>query len=222
MISDELTTAYPEFALIDSPDWQTVMGRAQRMDLPLNTVMLTEGDTCEQFALLVKGSVRVYQPAPDGREITLYRLAAGDICMMSLNSLLHKRPFMAVAAAESDITIHALCEEDFQSAMQVSDAFRALVLSKITDRFLDMIQLLQDTVFRNLDMRLACLLGHLFERNQGPTLHITHETIANELGTSREVISRLLKEFERKGCIKLLRGKIELSSPEGLRWFDRA
>lgn len=221
MLDEKLTTAYPKLGAIRSREWQSIIQRAPRMELSQNTILLREGEACEQFVLLIEGTVRVYQPAPDGREVTFYRLEAGDICVMSLSSLLQKRPFTAIARAESDITIHALSEQDFRSAMQVSDNFRALVLSKITDRFLDMIQLVQDTVFHNLDMRLACLLGHLFERNQGPTLNITHEAIAHELGTSREVVSRLLKEFERKGCINLSRGKIHLASSEGLRWLGK-
>jgi len=139
--------------------------------------------------------------------------------LLRLNSLLKKRPFQAIAKAESDITVQALSYRDFQLAMQVSDVFRNLVLSRVTDRFFDMAHLVEETVFHNLDMRLACLLGHLFERNQSPTLNITHDNIARELGTSREVISRLLKESERKGCITLARGQIRLASPESLRWF---
>ena len=221
MVYQELLAAYPEFGAIDSADWHGIMQRVQRMRIPSATVLMDKGVCCEHFLLLTDGTVRIYQPAEDGREITLYRISTGGLCMLSLNSLLHQRPFMAVAKAETDVTIQSLTHQDFQLAMQASDVFRNLVLKKVTDRFLDMIHLVEESVFHNLDMRLACLLGYLFERNQGPILNITHDSIARELGTSREVISRLLKEFERKGCIALSRGKICLTSPEGLRWFGK-
>lgn len=129
---------------------------------------------------------------------------------------------MATAATETDVTLYSLSQAQFHRAMQASEIFRSVVLSRMSDRFFDIMQLVQDNVFHNLDMRLACLLGHMFERNQGPVLSTTHEAIAHELGTTREVISRLLKEFERKGCIALARGKIRLASEEGLRWFSDA
>jgi CRP/FNR family transcriptional regulator len=219
MANQELLAAYPEFEVIRSPEWHEVMRRAKRVQIPSDTVLMDRGVCCEHFLMLTDGTVRVYQPSEDGREMTLYRISTGGLCMLSLNSLLNRRPFQAVARSESDITVQVLGYQDFQRAMQVSDVFRNLVLTRVTDRFCDMLQLVEETVFHNLDMRLACLLGHLFERNQTPTLSITHDNIARELGTSREVISRLLKEFERKGCITLARGRIHLASPEGLRWF---
>ena len=80
--------------------------------------------------------------------------------------------------------------------------------------------MIQNTAFNHLNMRLACMLGSLFERNQGPVLKITHQDLAHELGTTREVISRILKEFERQNCVNLSRGQIELASAEGLEWFS--
>jgi len=221
MVNQELLQAYPEFSSIQSPDWDVIMQRVRRKQIPSDTVLMDQGVCCSHFLLLTDGTIRVYQPAEDGREVTLYRISTGGLFMLSLNSLLHQRPFMAIAKAESDVTLHTLTHSDFRLAMHSSEIFRELVLKKVTDRFFDMAHLVEETVFHNLDMRLACLLGHLFERNHGPVLNITHENIAHELGTTREVISRLLKEFEHKGCIRLSRGKIHIASPEGLRWFDR-
>jgi CRP/FNR family transcriptional regulator len=221
MVSQELFAAYPEFEGIHSTEWMNILQRARRMVIPAETVLMDRGICCQHFVMLTDGTVRVFQPSEDGREITLYRISAGGLCMLSLNSLVTQQPFQAIAKSESSITVQMLSHDDFQKAMQVSDVFRNLILKKITDRFCDILHFVEATVFQNLDMRLACLLGHLFERNQNPTLNITHENIAHELGTTREVVSRLLKEFERKGCINLARGKIHLSSPEGLRWFSQ-
>ncbi len=199
---------YPELADDQSGDWKNILDRAQIMDAPAETPLATVGSNCTNFMLLLDGAVRIYQDAEDGREMTLYRIAPGDVCLMSLNSLIHDRPFRANAKSESDISMILFCAEDFHQAMKVSDAFRTLILSSLVDTVCTMVQSFYDTAFEPLDMRLACLLGRLFERAGTDTLDITHQELSQELGTSREVVSRLLKKLEQQECIVLKRGKI--------------
>jgi len=199
---------YPELLEDKSIDWRIILDKAQITDAPTDTTLATAGSNCTNFMLLLDGTVRIFQNDESGREMTLYRISPGDVCLMSLNSLIHNRPFRANAVAEGEITMILFSAEDFHRAMKVSDAFRMLILSSLVDTVCTMVQSFYDTAFEPLDMRLACLLGRLFERAGSDQLDITHQELSQELGTTREVISRLLKKLEQQECIILKRGKI--------------
>jgi len=218
---ERLAAVYPELAADSAPAWLALLDAAQRIRVPAGAVLLKPGEACGGFLLLLSGSVRVFQSAADGRELTLYRITPGDICVMSLNSLMHQRPFAAEARAESEVEALMLSPAQLQQALQSSTAFRDHVLARLSDRFCDMLTVVEDTAFKRLDVRLACLLGSLFERAGGESINVTHQELARELGTTREVVSRMLKEFERQECIVLARGRIHVASPDGLRWLDR-
>ncbi len=199
---------YPQLAEEQSADWLSILNNAQITDVPATTSLATAGSSCTNFMLLLDGTVRIYQDDTNGREMTLYRIAPGGVCLMSLNSLIHERPFRANARAETDISMILFSAEEFYKAMKVSDAFRMLILSSLVDTVCTMVQSFYDTAFEPLDMRLACLLGRLFERSGSDSLDITHQELSQELGTTREVVSRLLKKLEQQECIVLKRGKI--------------
>ena len=206
--NDQLYELYPDLANDNNPEWLSILEKAQFSEAPGNTMLATAGSTCTGFMLLLEGVIRVYQDAADGREMTLYRINQGDICLMSLNSLLHSKPFRANAKSESDVSMLMISAEDFHKAMGVSSVFRKIILTSLVDTVCVMVQSCYDTAFESLDMRLACLLGRLFERAGSESLNVTHQELAQELGTSREVISRLLKKLEREKCIVLKRGQI--------------
>ncbi len=216
----QLNKIYPVLAGIDDACWTETIDQAKSMSIKADTTLFSGSSTCNNFMLILEGTIRLYQSAEDGREITLYRVQAGDLCILSLNSLMKNQSFNAIAVTESDVTALAISSDHFKSVLSSSATFRDYVLTTLTERLCETIYLIQDTVFNHLDMRLACMLGGLFERNQDPVLKVTHQDLAHELGTTREVVSRILKEFERKNCIKLSRGHIELTSSEGLRWFS--
>ncbi len=199
---------YPELLKDKSSEWLAILENAKIVDAPEDTELATVGSSCTNFMLLLDGTVRIFQNDENGREMTLYRIAPGDVCLMSLNSLIHDRPFRANASSESEINMILFSAEDFHLAMKVSDAFRMLILSSLVDTVCTMVQSFYDTAFEPLDMRLACLLGRLFERAGSDQLDITHQALSQELGTTREVVSRLLKKLEQQECIVLKRGKI--------------
>ena len=199
---------YPKLSDDNSEDWQEILNNAQLMDVPADTILATTGDNCTNFMLLLEGTVRIFQDKEDGREMTLYRIVQGDVCLMSLNSLIHDRPFRANAIAETKLSMILFSAEDFHEAMRVSDAFRLLILTSLVDTVCTIVQNFYTTAFDPLDMRLACLLGRLFERAGSDQLDITHQELSQELGTTREVVSRLLKKLEQQQCIILKRGKI--------------
>ena len=216
-----INSSYPELADITDQCWIDSIEQAKPMLIKPNTTLFSGSATCNNFMLILEGTIRLYQCAEDGREITLYRVQSGDLCILSLNSLLKKQSFNAIAATESHVQSLVISSDDFKHLMNESQTFRDFVLSTLTERLCEAIYMVQDTAFNHLDMRLACILGSLFERNNGPLLKITHQELAHELGTTREVVSRILKDFEKKDCIKLSRGNIELASADGLQWFSQ-
>lgn len=217
----QLNNTYPELARIHDPLWHDAIEHAKLMQVETDTTLFSGSATCNNFMFILEGTIRIYQTAEDGREITLYRVEAGDLCILSLNSLLKKKSFNAIAVTETPVKALALSSDSFKNMMNSAATFRDYVINILTERLCETIYMVQDTAFNHLNMRLACMLGSLFERNKSPVLHITHQSIALELGTTREVISRILKEFERQNCVKLSRGKIELASAEGLQWFSQ-
>ncbi len=216
----KLKMAYPELTDIRESIWQNTIYQAKALNALPGTILFSGTTTCNNFMLILKGTIRIYQTAEDGREITLYRVEAGDLCILSLNSLLKNKSFNAIAIAESNIEALAISADSFNELMDGSKTFRDYVLSTLTERLCETICIIQSTAFMHLNMRLACMLGSLFERKQSSTIKITHQELAFELGTTREVISRILKDFEKHNCVVLSRGHIKLASAEGLKWFS--
>ena len=212
---------YPELASPQKPECLEILARAQIQVFPSKTILMKANQQCWNFILLLEGVIRIYLMAEDGREATLYRIHPGDICLMSLNSLLNNKPFKASAQCDTEVKALVLSADDFYRAMEVSDNFRNLVLKSLTGSVGELTDTFYNTIFQRLDMRLACLLGRLFERALSDTIHVTHQSLAQELGTTREVISRLLKQFEQQNCISLARGRISLNNKTNLEWFGK-
>jgi len=212
-----LFASYPDLAEDSNPAWISILDVAQNLDIPAGVTLMEQETHCQSCILITEGVVRVYQIAEDGREITLYRLKPGDLCVMSLNSLVNAKPFAAIAESETPIKAMSLSHVNFNKALAVSESFRLRVLKSLISSFTDTLETFQLTVFQNVSNRLACLLGRLFERANSDTLHITHAELANELGTTREVISRTLKQLEREGCLELSRGQIKIGAKQNLK-----
>ena len=160
--------------------------------------------------LLLEGSVRVFQQTPNDREVTLYRIHGGDLCVLSIQGLIQCKNFGAFAQCETEISALTFTREQFMQAMASYAPFREFILFNLTDRFNDVLALMEEIVFERLDTRLICLLARRARDDKSDFLNITHQEIARELGSSREVISRLLKALEKQGCIQLGRGVIQV------------
>lgn len=211
-----LDRAYPPLAGIDDPHWPDMVARARPLHMPPGMDVLSPGMRSQGLIMLLEGTLRVYQMGQDGREITLYRVAPGDICVMSLTSLIHQHPFGACVQTDTEVDALVLGAADFRIALAESAAFRDWVLSALTTSFREVLDTFHDAVFDPLSLRLACLLGRLFERSETDCLQITHQQLAQELGSTREVVSRHLKDFERHGCILLSRGCIRMAPGQHL------
>jgi CRP/FNR family transcriptional regulator, anaerobic regulatory protein len=206
---DALFTHYPMLAQI--PDIVPTLECNAPLALAAGTMLFTEGQPCQGFPLVVDGGIRVYKQTENGREIPLYRVQSGESCIVTTSCLINGSRYDARGITESLTHIHMLPVATFRSWLAYP-AFRDYVLGLFAERMSDLMTLVEEIAFRRLDARLAAkLLGH------GRIVHTTHAQLANELGSVREMVSRLLKGFETQGFIRLGREQIEIVNPAGLR-----
>lgn len=219
---DTTSFKYSDISMLLHPAVRDVFADAKRIRIPADTQLFRETECCTNFMWLLNGTVRVYKHSPEGREITLYRVNPGEVCVLSVQSLLSEEGFPAEAIAETAIFGLSLNRYEFEQALDNSREFHRYLLKVLSKRASDVMQLVSQVTFQHLDLRVACHLGKMFERSGGQALKTTHAKIAQELGTTREMISRILKELEKIKCIELSRGEISLLSSEDLQWAGRS
>jgi CRP/FNR family transcriptional regulator len=189
--------------------------RAFLARIPAGRDVFVEGDRVEAIALLVSGVVRVYKMGETGREITLYRFGNGESCILTANAILSQENFPAIATVEKEAEAVMVPAETFREWVRRSEPWREFVFDLLSQRLSTVMALVDEVAFRRMDARLA---GFLRERGAGSeVVPLTHQEIAAELGSSREVISRLLEDFAGEGLIRSSRGKIEVLDREGLQ-----
>ncbi|MCA9741665.1 MAG: Crp/Fnr family transcriptional regulator [Deferribacteres bacterium] len=199
--------------------WQQLVGeKAASASLPAGAFYFHEGDACTHIALVGKGDIRVYKGSESGREITLYHVRTGSTCILTASCVLAGMSYPASARVEAAAEAVLFPASDFRQWITESAEIRQFVFETLARRMADVMALIDEITFRKMDARLATFLQQRFANDGRPltTLHFTHEQIAIELGSAREVISRLLKEFERLGAISITRGRIKLNDSKAL------
>ncbi len=200
----------PELAGIGDQVWREALAVSQVVNCPAGTKLIECGDSADKFVIVLQGTIKVYETAENGREISLYRVCGGQVCVLTLTRLLLRSSRCAQAVAEQDVRLLAMPAEYFSRLLAESEDFRRYLMSSMAHCITDIMQLIARVSFDHLDLRLATLIRKLATQVEPGKLRCTHQSIANELGTTREVVSRLLKDFERSGYIKLNRGSIEI------------
>ena len=170
----------------------------------------SQGSGCEHLALILNGSARVYKLGENGREITLYRIGTGKSCILTASCIVSHNPFPAYAICEEDLDVVLIPAGALHRWIAESSAWRDYVFGLVAQRMADIISLVEEVVFSRVDRRIASYLLKRHLANNQPIIQATHQEIASDLGTSREVVSRILKDFEVKNLIKVSRGSIEL------------
>ena len=204
--SPELLALYPALEALPA-----LWPKLQTMDVPAGTPLFRETQACQGFPMVVKGEVRVSRSGANGRELELYRVSPGEMCLVSSASLFAHQPLTAHAVATSATTLAMLSPADFEAALAQA-GFRNYVLGLFAARMADLSALIEAIAFQRLDSRLAAtLLGH------GQQVRATHQALADELGTVREMVTRLLHRFEREGLVELSRECITIRDSAGLR-----
>ena len=204
----EVLALYPQLAGLEQSLADIAAGA---QTVPAGTVLFSDKDPCRGFPLLLAGEVRVFRPSPDGRSLELYRLSPGEMCLVSSASLFRTQPLAADAVATRPTRLVMVPPAVFRSWLE-HPGFRDFVLGLFAERMADLTALVDAVAFQRLDRRLAAaLLGH------GPELAVTHQDLADVLGTVREMITRLLRRFEREGWIELSRERVRIRDSAALR-----
>ena len=206
---------FPPIA-VDAAFVEELAAGAVAVTLPAGQTICHQGDSCAQLALVTAGSARVFKLAESGREITLYRVEPGECCILTASCMLSERAFPANATVETDLEAIVIPANRVVAWMTGSQVWRHFLWSLLATRLGDVIGLIEEVAFHRMDQRLADYL-HTYADQRGATLNATHSQIAADLGTSREVVSRMLKDLEQRGLLKLGRGRVEILSPEQLR-----
>lgn len=183
--------------------------------IPAGRDVFVEGDRADAIALLLSGVVRVYKIGETGREITLYRFGLGESCILTANAILSRQTFPAIATVEQDAEALLIPADSFRDWVRRYDLWREFLFDLLAHRLSTLMAVLDEVVFRRLDARLAAFLLHRAV-SQNP-LRITQQEIAAELGSSREVISRLLQDFTSDGILRPGRGVIEVLDFKALK-----
>lgn len=182
--------------------------KSSYITVPEGSVIFGPGKSPENLLLLLEGRVRVQQVSEAGREIILYRVEGGQSCVLTTACMLAHEGYSAEGIAETDVRAIAIPRAIFDNLISQSVAFRNFIFTAYTRRIADLFQVIEDIAFQRVDIRLAQKLIDL-ERGTGQ-IKATHQQLAAELGTAREVISRQLGEFQRRGWIRQARGSVEL------------
>lgn len=182
---------------------EALAGAAYRTVRP-GTVLFDEHTPCGGFPLVLDGCLRVFQRGMSGREVQLYRVKAGESCVLTSSCLLGGFDYTATGIAETPMEIIVLPGHTFSALLDASPEFRAYVFGEFGDRLGTLMQVVEAVVFQRLDQRLA---RHLLDHG-GDRIELTHRALADEIGSVREIVSRLLRAFEDRGWVELGRERI--------------
>lgn len=201
-------------------DIRTALAEGSRIvDLPEGTTVFEPGQSADNFLLLLSGTVRVVQKSDTGREVFLYRVQAGESCVLTTACMLADEDYSADGIAETAVRAVIIPRRVMDDLAGRSTEFRQFVFRAYSRRITDLFTLIDDIVFQRLDVRLA---ARLLELSRDGVVRATHQALATELGTAREVISRTLAEFQRRGWIEQARGEVRLTGPAAMQRLVRA
>ena len=213
--SIEISQLFPVLSQLEDENGKAVLDNASIIRLPADATAFELGGACENYLLVTHGTVRVQQAAANGREIILYRVNPGESCVLTTSCLMANNRYPAEGITETDVEALVIPAQTFHRAMEHSPGFRTFVMDGYGQRLADLMSVIENIAFRRMDCRLAEKLLQFSTEQED--ISITHQSLAIELGSAREVISRLLKEFERKGWIRLSRGMISVIDASSLK-----
>ncbi len=211
-----LLTRFPVFSQLPAAQLDELLRNAPLRRAPKGSVLFEPNLPCEGFPLVLEGSVKVMKTSPAGREIVLYRVGPGEGCILSGGCLLGQNDYAARGVAESEVTLLRIPPAAFNELIVSFQPFRRFVFDMYGTRLAEVMELIDEVAFRKLDTRLARLLVQ-----RGPEIAATHQNLADELGSVRVFVSRLLRNFEERGWVWLERERISVVDAKALVEFSR-
>lgn len=212
-----MTAFFPNWATFTDSEKQVLETRSQQHRYKKGTHLLPMYDACLGMLMVQKGQFRVYTMSERGKEVTLYRLLPGDSCLFSASCVLANLDIDLSIEVESDAEALVLPSSDLERVLETSLAMSTHVNQLMAARFSDVLWSLEQIVFRSMDSRLATVLLAYADREHCLTLELTHERLARDLGSAREVVTRLLQYFRSDRLLELARGRIILLNEQRLR-----
>jgi CRP/FNR family transcriptional regulator len=206
--ADEWVERFPGLSRLASPIKQLLLTRSAIVSVPAGTMIFGPGNSPENMLFLLDGTVRVQQVSDTGHEIVLYHIEGGQSCVLTTACLLAYEDYSAEGIAETSVQAAAIPRDVFDDLVAQSKSFRDFVFAAFSKRITDLFLMIDEVAFQRLDVRLADKLIRLSNGQDG--VATTHQKLSVELGTAREVVSRQLQEFQRRGWIEQGRGSISL------------
>lgn len=212
----ELQAQYPVLAELPPGLREEIAAAAQAVTVPSGATLFDERQPCQGFPFVLAGAIRVSKVSASGRELPLYRVMPGETCIITSSCLLGNVPYNARGTTESE-TVLVLLPQGLFTDLLAQAPFRNFIFNLFAERMADLMRLVEEVAFRKLDQRLAALL-----LGKGRIVRATHQQLADELGSVREMVSRLLKGFAEQGLVTLGREQVEIRDAAGLRRIAEA
>jgi CRP/FNR family transcriptional regulator len=210
-----LLEAFPILSGLSPRSREPLLSQSVHRSLPPGEILVRAGRECSYLPLVLTGTLRIYKANEAGREFTLYRIEPGESCILTATCILSGGIFPAIAEAEVATEVLLIPARLFARLVEEDADWRRFVFGLYSRRLDDVLALVEEVAFQHVDMRIA---SHLLARasKSGSVVRQTHARIASELGTSREVVTRILKDFEAQGLVATRRGAIDILRPQEL------
>ncbi|RDY26538.1 Crp/Fnr family transcriptional regulator [Romboutsia weinsteinii] len=209
---DSISNKYPFLNALDNNTKDLIKSSVIIKNFEPDYTLIHEGDSCIGFSLILKGSIRVYKLSDKGKEVTLYRLSSGDTCYLSMSCLLSNTSYPAFAEVLESTQIAFIPSNIFHNYVYDTLEFQKFMFNNLYSKYNEVLDVLEEVAFERMDVRIAkYLLLSSKKSNNTKYLYFTHEQISKELGTSREVVSRILTDFKNKDVLISQRGKITIT-----------
>ena len=218
----ELERCFPVWSKLTPRQQETLSGAALDRTVPKGSVIHRDHLECTGLVLVGSGQLRAYILSEDGREVTIYRLLDGDVCLFSASSILHNIQFDVSIEAEKDTQVLVIPPEVYRALMEESAPVANYTNDLMSSRFSEVMWRIEQIMWKSFDRRLASFLLEESALEGTDTLSITHEKIAQHLGSAREVVTRMLRCFQQEGLVKLSRSRVELLDRKGLARLARS
>ncbi len=211
--------AFPFFKNLSDAARKEILQVVHPVNFDKGTHLLNQGDNCKLLLLVERGGIRVHKDSGSGRGITLYTVTPGEVCSLGVSSILAEETYPAHATVDSTTDALALPSDIFRRYFGQEKSMRQYIMEVFSRRLGHLMMLVEEVAFRQMDERLAIFLMEQSAKKQGVyyPVCLTHDQIAANLGTAREVVSRLLQQFVKEGLVNLERGKVLIADPEKLK-----